>query len=181
MAADLPARCVYTQLWRCGTRIQSVYTALRKAAAGWPVCCIRDDAIQCHEILATSIACWEAGEQALRIRMPRVMKKITRWRGFDHLPGVHHRHIVCDFRDNPEVVGDQEHRHPKLILEFLDEAHDLRLDGDIEGRGRLIGDEQLWSVRKRDGDHDTLPHPARELVWVLSQGRIRVAQTHTLK
>ena len=48
-------------------------------------------------------------------------------------------------------------------LELGQQFQDLRLDGDVEGRGRLVGDEQLGLVGQRHGDHDALALPAGKL------------------
>ena len=43
---------------------------------------------------------------------------------------------------------------------------DLRLDGDVERGGRLVGDQQLRVVRQRRGDHHPLALAAGELVRI---------------
>ena len=61
----------------------------------------------------------------------------------DNLPRVHHRHPVGDRRHHGQVVGDQQHRHVALAL-LLDQLIEyLRLDGHVERRGRLVGDEDV--------------------------------------
>ena len=45
-------------------------------------------------------------------------------------------------------------------------GQDLRLDGDVERGGRLVGDEHGGPVQERDGDGDALAHAARELVRI---------------
>ena len=47
-----------------------------------------------------------------------------------------------------------------------DELQDLRLDGDVERGGGLVGDEQLGVARQRHRDHHPLAHAARQLVRV---------------
>ena len=54
-----------------------------------------------------------------------------------------------------------------LLAQALQQRNDLRLDRDVERRGRLVGDDQLGLAGERQGDHDPLPHAARELVRVL--------------
>jgi len=46
----------------------------------------------------------------------------------------HHREIVRD-----KKVGEME-----LLLKLLEEINHLGLNGDIEGRDRFIGNNQLW-------------------------------------
>ena len=48
------------------------------------------------------------------------------------------------------------------LLQLLHEREDLRLDGDVEGRGRLVGYEQRGVAGEGDGYHDALAHTAGE-------------------
>ena len=50
--------------------------------------------------------------------------------------------------DHAEVVGDEQDRHAQLLLQPLEELEDLRLDGDVERGGRLVGDEQRRAGRR---------------------------------
>ena len=49
----------------------------------------------------------------------------------------------------------------------LDHLEDLGLHGDVECRGRLVGDQHIGVVGDRHGDHHALAHATRELVRVL--------------
>ena len=53
-------------------------------------------------------------------------------------------------------------------LDLGQQAQDLRLHGDVERRGRLVGDQHLGVDGEGDGDHHPLAHPARELVRVVA-------------
>ena len=55
-----------------------------------------------------------------------------------------------------EVVGDEDYRHAHLFLEVVEEVEDFCLDGDVEGGGGFVGDEQGGLVEQRHGDHDAL-------------------------
>ncbi|MEZ5865038.1 MAG: hypothetical protein R3D25_13590 [Geminicoccaceae bacterium] len=67
-------------------------------------------------------------------------------------------------------MGDEDHRHLLFGLQPDEELEDLRLDGHVEGGGRLVGDEQLHrTADERHGDHHPLPDAARELVRVLGE------------
>ena len=46
----------------------------------------------------------------------------------------------------------------------LQQLEDLRLDGDVERGGRLVGDQQVGLVGERHGDHHALALAARELM-----------------
>ena len=81
----------------------------------------------------------------------------------DHVAVVHHQHLVGDLRDDAHVVGDEQHRQPVLDLQPLDQPQDLRLRGDVERGGRLVGDQQFRPAGERHRDHRALPHAAAEL------------------
>ena len=45
--------------------------------------------------------------------------------------------------DDAEIVGDQHDGGAGLLLQLEHQVEDLRLDGDVERRGRLVGDQHL--------------------------------------
>ena len=55
-----------------------------------------------------------------------------------------------------------------------EQLQDLILDGDIERRGRLIGEEELGAGRKGNGNHHALAHAARELMRIGIEPRAAV-------
>ena len=55
---------------------------------------------------------------------------------------------------------------PSSLLQRFQQLEDLRLDGDVERGGGLVGDQQIGLVGERHGDHHALPLPAGELVGV---------------
>ncbi len=99
----------------------------------------------------------------------------------DDASGIHDRHMIGDLRDHAEIVGDQDHRRPRLLLEAADEREDLGLDGHVERRGRLVGDEELRSVGEGHGDHGTLAHAPRELVRIGVEALLGPRNAHQLQ
>jgi hypothetical protein len=63
-------------------------------------------------------------------------------------------------------MGYQQYAHLTLLLELVEEVEDLGLNGDIEGSGRLVGDEQFRFAGYGHSNHNALPHSARHLVRV---------------
>src|SRR5215211_2764014 len=82
------------------------------------------------------------------------------------LASVGHADAVAEIAGQPDVVGDEEHRDAGILLEVLEEIHDLRLDADVEGGSRLVENEHIRVERQRGGDADALALSAAELVWV---------------
>src|SRR3990172_4059314 len=117
-------------------------------------------------------------EQPLRVRVDRVGEEVARLRDLDDAPRVHDRHPVGELRYHPEVVGDQQDRHPLLLAHLPEEGEDPGLDGDVERRGGLVGDEERRLEGKRHRDHRPLPHPPAQLVRVLPRPPLRVRHLH---
>ena len=85
----------------------------------------------------------------------------------DDAAGIHDGDPVGDVGDDAEVVRDQDEPHLALLLQLLQQVHDLRLHGDVERRRRLVGDEHRRVEREGHRDHDALAHAAGELVRVV--------------
>ena len=81
--------------------------------------------------------------------------------------------------DHGQVVGNEEIGQAELALQVHHQVEDLRLNGDIEGRNRFVGDDELRRERERARDPDTLALAAGELVRVM--GHVRFAQPHALE
>ena len=77
---------------------------------------------------------------------------------------VHHREPLAHLGQDREVVRDEQHREPELILQLLQEPQDLRLHHHVERGRRLVGDHQVRLARERHRDHHALLLPAGELV-----------------
>ncbi len=61
-------------------------------------------------------------------------------------------------------MGDKEDGHAHLLLQIPDKVEDLGLDRYIQGRGGLVGDQDIGFVDQSHGNHDPLPFPAGQLV-----------------
>ena len=98
---------------------------------------------------------------------------------FSTMPAaVHHGDLVGVPGDDAEVVGDEDHRHVALAALLVDEVEDLRLHGDVERRGRLVGEQQRRAAGQGDGDHHPLAHAAGQLVRVLVEASCRLGDLH---
>ena len=98
------------------------------------------------------------------IGMPGAFVEQPGVRAFDHQAAVHHHDTVRKAGHYPEVVRDPDDRHARLAPEPFHQIQDLRLNGDVEGGGRLVRDQHLRAAGERDGDHHPLAHAARELM-----------------
>ena len=70
---------------------------------------------------------------------------------------------------------------PVVALRFAQQFEDLRLDGDVEGGGGLVGDQDVRLARQRHGDHHPLAHAAGQLVRVFAQTLFGGGYAHLLE
>src|SRR6266542_368470 len=105
-------------------------------------------------------------QQRLGVRVLRVREQRSYVVDLDDPPVLHHGDAIADVRDDPEVVSDEQHRHPELRLQAAQQIQYVGLHGDVQrGRG-LVGDEQVRLAGDSTRDEHTLSHSAGDLVRV---------------
>src|SRR5712691_11288274 len=107
-------------------------------------------------------------EQGPRVRMPGLVEQLPHRRLLDDLAGVHHGDPVAHLRDDAQVVRHEDQGHARLPLDVLEEIEVLRLDGDVEVRRGLVGDDDPRPSGQRDRPHDALAHAAAHLMRVVA-------------
>src|SRR6266511_1955008 len=107
--------------------------------------------------------------------MPRRGEDLLPWRHLDDLAEIHDSNAVGHMLDNSQIVADEEQREAELPLQILQQIDDLRLDGDVERRDRLVADDQFGFRGERPGDADALALAAREFVRPAAQRVARQA------
>ena len=70
-------------------------------------------------------------------------------------------------------MGDQDDRGATGGLQLAHQIEDLRLQGDVERRGRLVRDQQARVAGQRHRDHHALAHAAGKLVRVFVDPLVR--------
>ena len=103
-------------------------------------------------------------EQRRGIGVVRIGEEVAGRRRLHLLAGILHDDALRRLGDHAHVVGDQDERHAAVALEAHQQVEDLRLDGDVERGGRLVGDQELRVAGDGHGDHHALAHAARHLV-----------------
>src|SRR5258706_15796701 len=101
--------------------------------------------------------------------MPWVGEQLRCVRRLGEVARVHDDDAIGDARHNTEVMCDEHDSGVEVASQTGDELENLRLDRHVERGGWLVGDQQLWIARERDGDHDALAHAAAELVGIRAQ------------
>ena len=82
-----------------------------------------------------------------------------------NVSGVEHQDVVGDISDDAEVVSDEHVRVAGFALMVFEQIKHLGLDGDVEGRDGLIGDDEIRVSCERAGERDPLLLTAAELAW----------------
>ena len=79
-------------------------------------------------------------------------------------------------RHDAKVMSDEQQRG--VITNVLEQIENLRLDGYIECRRRLIRDKQFGFGDQRGCNHDALAHAAGQLVRISPKLAFRIRQTY---
>ena len=109
----------------------------------------------------------DGAEETYRVGVQRTREQLGHRDALDHPAGIHHDHPLRHLRHDAHVVGDQDDRGADPLLQLVHEVQDLRLDGDVERRGGLVGDQQARVAGHGHRDHHPLAQPARELEGIL--------------
>src|SRR5579883_1121750 len=142
-------------------------------AAPRPVVEAGNDAGDRREAGLAGAALGQGGEERRGVGVLRRREELRRAPLLDDLPRIHDGDALRRLGDDAHIVGDENERHAALALQRQQQIEDLRLDRDVEGGRRLVGDEEARVAGDRHGDHDALVHAARELVREGSQPALR--------
>ena len=121
------------------------------------------------------------GQQPLGIGMLGIVEDRVHRAALDDAAELHHHHLLGDLGDDAHVMGDEHHRHAVAGLQLLDQLEDLGLGGDVERRGRLVGDQQLGLAGQRHGGHGALAHAAGEFEGIAVEALSRARNAHLLQ
>ena len=154
--------------------LHAAITAVGEVASRGHLERIGDHAFDHVETLAVVIFQPRNGlQKAKRIRMHRIVEQRAHLSLFDHLAAIHDDDAIGGFRHDAQIVRDEQHGHAGVVAQAAQKVENLRLDGHIERRGGLVGNEKLGVARKRHGDHDALAHAARHLVRIVAHAGLR--------
>ena len=103
---------------------------------------------------------WDRLQETHRVRMSWPRKEGFDGRRLDDLPGVHDADPIAQLGDDAQVVGDEKDGGADPPDEIIEDRQDLPLHGHVEGRGRLVGNQQGGPTGELHGDHGPLLHAA---------------------
>ena len=86
-----------------------------------------------------------------------------------HPPGRQHVVLRGRTEREPDVLFDQQHRHPAPRREIQDGLLDLGHHGRLDALGRLVQDQQLRLGDQRPGDRELLTLPAGQQTRLAAQ------------
>ena len=120
-------------------------------------------------------------DEPLRVLVLRVRQDLGGRPGLDDAAAVHHGDPLGALRGEAEIVGDEQHREPQLLPHVAQQRQDLRLNRHVQGRRRLVRDEQCGAAGDGDGQADALAHAARQLMRVVAQPVDRIGDAHRVQ
>ena len=85
------------------------------------------------------------------------------------LARVHHHRAVADGGGQFQVMGDEQDGQAEVTAQAVEYRHHLGLGRDVQGGGRLVGQQQARLGQQGRRDHDPLQDPAGHLVRVLPE------------
>jgi hypothetical protein len=104
------------------------------------------------------------GKESLSVGVERMCAQLETVGELDNLPEIHDRDTVADMGHRREVVANEQIADPQRLLQLLQLVHDLRPDGNIQRRNRLVQHNEAGIGRQRSRYRDPLALPAAELV-----------------
>src|SRR5205823_6502326 len=110
------------------------------------------------ETAALTLDARERSKETLGVRVESTTEDVVPGTLLDDLPGIHDRNPIRHLRDDGDIVGDDDDRHMKALLECQDFIHDLCRRYHVEGRRRLVHDHELGIEGERHRDIRSLLH-----------------------
>ena len=83
-------------------------------------------------------------QQPLSIGVQRLPEELAGTGLFNNIGSIHDRNILADLADDKEVMGNIDQGHLESFHQFVEQIEKLRLNADVQGGGRLIGEQQGW-------------------------------------
>ena len=143
---------------------------------------VRDAALDGDQLLfVVQVQARHRVHQRPGVGVVRVVEDVVAAALFDDLARVHDDDVIGHIGHDTQVVGDHDDGHAELLLQLLHQLQNLRLDGDVQGGGRLVGDQQLGVGDQGSGDHDALPLAAGKLMRVFVHTGLRVRDADQLQ
>src|SRR6516164_6511300 len=120
----------------------------------------RHHAVDGGELVDAPIEPWNGAEETDRVGVLRGCEQHIDRRTLDDLARIHDGDLVANLGDHSEIVGYENDRGIGGGLQVTHEVEDLRLNGDVERRRGLVGNQELRIASECESDHCPLAHAA---------------------
>ena len=161
---------IHLQLgWFFSASIEAVWAAVSKTAAGRKLKGQRNLPRDREEIPLHCVDGGSCPQQRLRIGVAGLDEQAFDRPLLQYRASVHDVHPVAKFGDDSEFVGDEEDGGAVSVPDLAQQLEHLRLNCNVERRGRLVSDEEFRLQRKPHGNHSTLLHATGELMRVFTR------------
>ena len=108
--------------------------------------------------------------------MHRIVEQLIRLGQLDDLAEIHHRDTMAEMAHHAQIMGDEQISQIELLSQILQQVDYLGLDRHVEGRDRLVADNEFRSHRQGPRDADALPLAAAHFVRItVGEARIETA------
>jgi hypothetical protein len=109
--------------------------------------------------------------------MSRPLEYIRRPADFCQAASVEHGDPIGDLSRDAQVVGDEQDAAADLVAQRAEQFENLRLDGDVERGGRLVGHHERRFAGYCHRDHHALTQTPRQLMRIAAQPPGRFGDT----
>jgi hypothetical protein len=96
--------------------------------------------------------------------MAGMSKNVIGETGLNNPSRIHNIDSLNVTRDHPQIMGDDHKRGIEFLHQIRHEFQELGLDGHIQGRGRLVGNDDLGVTDKAIAITTPCRIPPAELV-----------------
>lgn len=168
MAGYLMAGLYFLKNWNFfGATVESAPAAGAETAAAWWIeragnIAFQQDALALR--LDLGVGDGNCGKESLSVRVERVVVKVFGGRDFGHRTEIHYRHPLADVFYHRQVMGDEDIGQAEFALQFFQQVYHLGLNGYVQGRYRLIAEDEFRTYGQGPGNADPLPLAAGKLM-----------------
>ena len=111
----------------------------------------------CHAaLLDHGVGQRDGGQQAAGVGVDGIFKNLFRGARLQQVAQMEHTDAVRDVLDHGQVVGNEQVGRAGLLLDVFHQVDHLGLDGHIQCRDALIGNDELGVHDEGTGDAHTL-------------------------
>ena len=110
--------------------------------------------------------------------MCQICEQAVRRALFDQGTAIHDGNSLRGFADYAQIVANQDQPHAGILHQLVDQVQDLALDGDIQGRSRLVRQQNVLRAAQRHGYRHPLPLAAGHLMRIGLDAPGRIGQAN---